>query len=113
MTEERGKRHKLTDNEQDLATLGFEGIVLEGDEGTHIANAIDQKKAILLFNHGLLTVANTVEGAVFWYVTLDELCQTAMQSLAAVGGNADKLLKVEPEFAAVYVPKTMKTCCGS
>lgn len=87
---------------QDLATLGFEGIVLEGDEGTHISHALQQKKAILLFNHGLLTVANTVEGAVFWYTTLEELCQGALESLAAVGGDLTKLQQVDDKFAQVY-----------
>ncbi|KAJ8608996.1 hypothetical protein MRB53_039355 [Persea americana] len=55
---------------QDIATLGFEGIVLEGDEGTHISQALGKKKAVLLLNHGLLTTANTVEGAVFWIDSL-------------------------------------------
>lgn len=84
---------------QDLATLGFEGIVLEGDEGTHIANALQQKKAVLLMNHGLLTAANTVEATVFWYVMLEELCQTTLLSLAAVGGDIKKLHIVPDEFA--------------
>ncbi|KAF2171940.1 hypothetical protein M409DRAFT_35733 [Zasmidium cellare ATCC 36951] len=85
----------------DLSTLPFEGIVLEGDEGTHIANALGQRKAILLQNHGLLTVANTVEATVFWYVSLEELSQGALASLAAVGGDLSKLSIVQDEFAQV------------
>ncbi len=86
---------------QDLAALPFEGIVLEGDEGTHIAKALGPRKALILHNHGLLTVANTIEAAVFWYVTLEELCEGALDSLAAVGGDLGRLGIVEDEFAQV------------
>ena len=46
--------------------------MLEGDEGTHIAEALGPRKAVILNNHGLLTVGDTVEAAVFWYVTLED-----------------------------------------
>lgn len=77
--------------------------MLEGEEGTHIANAIQKKKAILLENHGLLTCASTVEATVFWYVSLEELCQGALASLAAVGGDIKKLSIVQDQFAEVWV----------
>lgn len=92
---------QFTDIGQDLSILGFEGIVLEGDEGTHIANALGKRKAILLENHGLLTASNTIEATVFWYVSLEELCQGALLSLAAVGGDLGKLSIVEDQFAEV------------
>jgi ribulose-5-phosphate 4-epimerase/fuculose-1-phosphate aldolase len=54
-----------------------------------------------LNHHGLLTVANTVEAAVFWYIALEEPCQRALASLAAVGSDARRLLLVKDESAAM------------
>lgn len=75
--------------------------MLEGDEGTHIAQALKGGKAVILQNHGLLSVGQTVEAAVFWYITLEEVCQGALDSLAAVGGDLNKLSIVKDEFAQV------------
>ena len=75
--------------------------MLEGDEGTHIAEALGPRKAVILNNHGLLTVGDTVEAAVFWYVTLEDCCQGALASLAAVGGDLQSLTLVKDEFAKV------------
>ena len=78
----------------------FEGIVLEGSEGEHIAQAIGTKKAMILQNHGLLTCASTVEATVFWYVSLEKLCQTQLLALAAVGGDESKIKQVGREEGA-------------
>jgi ribulose-5-phosphate 4-epimerase/fuculose-1-phosphate aldolase len=78
----------------DLAFYGeFEGIVLEGSEGNDIAKAIGSKKACILQNHGLLTAAGSVEATVFWYISLEKLCQTqllAMAAAASLKGHAIK-----------------------
>ncbi|KAK5133628.1 hypothetical protein LTR08_007576 [Meristemomyces frigidus] len=84
----------------DLATSAFEGIVLEGDEGVHIAQALGRKKAIILQNHSLLTAAGTVEATVFWYVSLEKLCHVHLTALAAVGGDLGKIVQVKEEDAA-------------
>ena len=77
--------------------------MLEGDEGTHIARALGKKKAMILHNHGLLTAANTVEATVFWYVSLEKLCHVYLTTLAAVGGDASKIVRVKEEDAKEYV----------
>jgi ribulose-5-phosphate 4-epimerase/fuculose-1-phosphate aldolase len=77
--------------------------VLEGDEGTHIAQALGDKKAIILQNHGLLTAADTVEATIFWYVSLEKLCHVHLMALAAVGGDVSKIVEVEEKDAAEYV----------
>ncbi|KAK5736039.1 hypothetical protein LTR17_007710 [Elasticomyces elasticus] len=82
------------------STSAFEGIVLEGDEGTHIAQALGQKKAIILQNHGLLTASDTVEATVFWYVSLEKLCHVHLTALAAVGGDLNNIAQVKDEDAA-------------
>jgi ribulose-5-phosphate 4-epimerase/fuculose-1-phosphate aldolase len=80
---------------EDVALYGeFEGIVLEGSEGKHIAQAIGSKKAGVLQNHGLLTCANSVEATVFWYVSLEKLCQTQLLATAAVGGDMSRIKQV-------------------
>ncbi len=77
--------------------------MLEGDEGEHIAQALGNKKALILHNHGLLTTANTVEATVFWYVSLEKLCHIYLTALAAVGGDASKVVPVKKEDAEEYV----------
>ncbi|KAK3069436.1 hypothetical protein LTR53_012219 [Teratosphaeriaceae sp. CCFEE 6253] len=84
----------------DLASSAFEAIVLEGNEGVHIAKALGQKKAIILQNHGLLTTADSVEATVFWYVSLEKLCHVHLMALAAVGGDLSKIIQVGEEDPA-------------
>jgi len=78
----------------------FEGIVLEESEGLHLAQALGDKKAMILQNHGLLAAAGTVEATVFWYISLDRLCHTQLLALAAVGGDASRIVKVSEKAAA-------------
>ncbi|WVF69416.1 hypothetical protein IAT40_004193 [Kwoniella sp. CBS 6097] len=53
----------------------FGGVVLADEESAHIAEYLGQKKAIILQNHGLLTVGQSVESAAFWFLYLDKVCQ--------------------------------------
>lgn len=46
----------------------FNGIVLVDKEGKDIAKSLGNNKAALLQNHGLLTVGDTIEAAVFWFM---------------------------------------------
>ena len=55
--------------------------VYETAEGDRIAQAPGNKKAVILRNHGLLTVGSTVDGAAWWFITMDRSCQ--VQILAA------------------------------
>ncbi len=61
----------------------FTGVVLEEEYGTQIGNAITGKKAAILQNHGLLTVAKTVDAAVWWYITMERSCQAQLLAEAA------------------------------
>lgn len=70
----------------------FGGVVLADEEGARIAKALGDKKAALLQNHGLLTVGQTVDEAVFWFVDLDKCCHT--QLLADAAGTTKK---IDPE----------------
>jgi ribulose-5-phosphate 4-epimerase/fuculose-1-phosphate aldolase len=61
----------------------FTGVVFESSEGERIAQALGNRKAAILRNHGLLTVGQTVDEAVWWFVTMDRSCQAQLLAEAA------------------------------
>ncbi|BAT51184.1 hypothetical protein NOS3756_01060 [Nostoc sp. NIES-3756] len=63
----------------------YTGVVLESSEGKRLAQTLGNNKAIILRNHGILTVGQTVDEASFWYITLERTCQA--QLLAEAAGN--------------------------
>ena len=67
----------------------YTGVVYETSEGERIAQALGQKKAAILRNHGMLTVGQTVEEAAWWFITLERSCQA--QLLAEAVGTPVKI----------------------
>jgi ribulose-5-phosphate 4-epimerase/fuculose-1-phosphate aldolase len=65
----------------------FTGVVYKTSEGERIAQALGQRKAAILQNHGLLTVGHCVEEAAWWFITMDRSCQA---QLLAEGVGAPK-----------------------
>jgi ribulose-5-phosphate 4-epimerase/fuculose-1-phosphate aldolase len=61
----------------------YTGVVLDTEEGKRIAYTLGEKKAVILRNHGLLTVGHSVEEAVWWFITMDRSCQTQLMAEAA------------------------------
>ena len=61
----------------------YTGVVLDTDEGDRIAATLGRRKAVILRNHGLLTVGATVDAAVFWFITMDRCCHTQLMADAA------------------------------
>jgi ribulose-5-phosphate 4-epimerase/fuculose-1-phosphate aldolase len=61
----------------------FGGVAVELDEGQRIANVLGTKKAVILQNHGLLTVGDTVDAAAWWFITLDRSCHAELLARAA------------------------------
>lgn len=49
----------------------FTGVVLDSSEGRRIAEAIGPRKAVILKNHGHLTVGQTVEAAAWRYIAFE------------------------------------------
>jgi ribulose-5-phosphate 4-epimerase/fuculose-1-phosphate aldolase len=74
----------------------YTGVVVDPDEGKRIAHALGDTKAVILRNHGLLTVGQSVEEAVWWFITMDRSCQA--QLLAEAAGTP---VLVDPEMAAL------------
>ncbi len=73
----------------------FTGVVYETSEGERIAQALADRKAVILRNHGLLTVGHTVDEAAWWFITMDRSCQA--QLLAEAAGTP---IKIDPAHAA-------------
>ena len=58
-------------------------VVLEIEAGHEIARAFGHHKAAIHQNHGLFTVGETVDEAVFWFVTMERSCQAQLMAMAA------------------------------
>jgi len=80
------------------------GVVLAEDESDDLANALGDKKAALLRNHGLLTVGSTIEEAVNWFYILDKCCHVQLLADAAAQGTGGQTTKMSHE-EAVYTHK--------
>src|SRR5580704_15452785 len=56
----------------------FTGVVYETAEGDRIAKALGRGKAVILRNHGLLTVGTSVDEAAWWFITMERSCQAQL-----------------------------------
>lgn len=61
----------------------YTGVVLSAIEGRRMAEALGPRKAVILRNHGLLTVGLSVEEAAWWYVCMERSCQVQLLAEAA------------------------------
>ena len=61
----------------------YTGVVLDVEEGKRIAHALGDRKAVILRNHGLLTVGPTVDEAAWWFIAMDRACQSQLLAEAA------------------------------
>ena len=77
-------------------------------EGKEIARTLGNKKAALLQNHGLLSVGETIEAAVFWFISLEKCCHAQLMADAAAGGRGHETVKIGDEDAA-FTYKTIGT----
>ena len=71
--------------EDHVVFADFSGVVLDNSEGQKIADALGNKKAVILQNHGILTVGQSVESAVWRYLALENACQVQLLAEAAGG----------------------------
>ncbi|ETI27997.1 hypothetical protein G647_00446 [Cladophialophora carrionii CBS 160.54] len=85
------KSHAVYDN--------FGGVVLDREEGKRIAKALGNGKAVILQNHGLLTVGKTVDSAAFWFISLDKTCHAQLLADAASAGSGHKIKLISDEEA--------------
>ncbi|MGH9295420.1 MAG: class II aldolase/adducin family protein [Acidimicrobiales bacterium] len=74
----------------------FSGVVYDVEEGKRIAHALGDAKAVILQNHGLLSVGRTVDEAAWWFITMERSCQAQLMAEAA---GTPKV--ISPEMAAL------------
>lgn len=83
----------------------FGGIVFNREEGIRIAEALGTtNKAVILQNHGLLTVGKTPDEAAWWFLALENLCQVQLLADAAAAGSGNQKIIIDEE-AAVFTNK--------
>ena len=61
----------------------YTGVVYETTEGDRIAQALGKCKAVILRNHGLLTVGASVDEAAWWFITMERSCHAQLLAEAA------------------------------
>ena len=61
----------------------YTGVVLDLEEGRRISEALGPRKAVILRNHGLLTVGGSVDEAAWWFLTMERSCQAQLLAEAA------------------------------
>jgi ribulose-5-phosphate 4-epimerase/fuculose-1-phosphate aldolase len=94
----------------------YTGVVYDLEEGKRIAHALGGCKAVVLANHGLLTVGHTVDEAAWWFITMERSCQAqllaegagtpvpidteqAQKTAAQVGGHRTGWHSFQPLYA--------------
>jgi ribulose-5-phosphate 4-epimerase/fuculose-1-phosphate aldolase len=85
----------------------YTGVVLDTEEGKRIAHALGDYKAVILRNHGLLTVGHSVDEAVWWFITMERSCQ--VQLLAEAAGLP---IHIDQEMAALTATQVGSTIAG-
>jgi ribulose-5-phosphate 4-epimerase/fuculose-1-phosphate aldolase len=70
----------------------FNGVVLDESEGKRVAAALGPNKAVILQNHGFLTVGKTVEEAAWLFITADK---SAHAQLLAEAAGKPRLIRHE------------------
>jgi len=85
----------------------FTGVVLDVEEGDRIAAAMGSYKAVILRNHGLLTVGKTIDEAAWWFITMERTCQA--QLLAEAAGTP---VLIDPAHAKITRDQVGSTAAG-
>jgi len=82
----------------------YTGVVYDLEEGKRIAHALGANKAVILSNHGLLTVGQTsVDEAAWWFITMERTCQAQLMAEASgapVLIDAEQAAKTAPMVGA-------------
>lgn len=74
----------------------YTGVVLEPDEGKRLAHALGEHKAVLLRNHGVLTVGHSVDEAFWWHLSYERCAQSQLMAEAIGSPHL-----ISPEAAAL------------
>lgn len=80
----------------------FGGVALEKDEGNSIADAVGNAHGVILANHGLLTVGETVDEASFLFMLMENACQVQLSVDAAERQGKEKVTIPDEEAAYTH-----------
>ncbi|KAF9893670.1 hypothetical protein FE257_009838 [Aspergillus nanangensis] len=84
----------------------FGGVVLETEESEALARSLgDEGKAMILRNHGLLTVGGTVDEAAYLFLMMEKSCQIQLAVDAAAACGRKKVY-IDDEAARYTFEKT-------
>ncbi|MEU7292222.1 class II aldolase/adducin family protein [Streptomyces exfoliatus] len=61
----------------------YTGVTVDTEEARRIAAALGAFKAIVLRNHGLLTVGTSVDAAAWWFIAMERCAQVQLTARAA------------------------------
>ncbi|MGW7351717.1 class II aldolase/adducin family protein [Streptomyces sp. NPDC054784] len=61
----------------------YTGMFVDDSAGRRIAAALGPRKGIVLRNHGLLTVGDSVDAATWWFLQMERACQIQLAAMAA------------------------------
>jgi len=79
----------------------FRGVVLDKEEGNAIAQALGNKKAAILQNHGILVATDSIEATVFFFIALEKACHVQLMADAAAARTGRSTVVIQPEEAFV------------
>ena len=85
----------------------YTGVVNDPEDGKRIAHALGGTKAVILRNHGLLTVGRSVDEAVWWFCTMERTCQA--QLLAEAAGTP---VRIDPAMARLTATQVGSDVAG-
>ncbi|MFF8317304.1 class II aldolase/adducin family protein [Streptomyces bobili] len=69
---------------EDIALYdAYTGVAVDAEEGRRIAAALGSRKALVLRNHGPLTVGDSVDAAAWWFLSMERSSQVQLTARAA------------------------------
>jgi ribulose-5-phosphate 4-epimerase/fuculose-1-phosphate aldolase len=83
----------------------FTGVVYDPAEGRRIADALGEGKAVILQNHGLLTVGKSVDEAAWWFITMERSCHA--QLLVEAAGEPHLISHENAKLTSLQVGSTI------
>jgi ribulose-5-phosphate 4-epimerase/fuculose-1-phosphate aldolase len=97
----------------EVAYHDYEGVALDLDERERIVADLGSKGAMLLRNHGTLTVGETVGEAFVKMYFLERACLAQILALSAGEGNLNNPPQGAPEVAAEQGRRGLKMAAGA
>jgi ribulose-5-phosphate 4-epimerase/fuculose-1-phosphate aldolase len=98
---------------EDVAYHDYEGVAVDLDERERLIADIGDKGAMLLRNHGTLTVGETVGEAFVKLYFLERACQAQILALSAGEGNLNNPPQGSPEITAQQGKMGLKMAAGA